>query len=58
MPRSNASGTAILLGSEEHDCDVNNVIVFSGRVGVNTTNGANRIQGVHTWNLKGVQTHF
>lgn len=37
----------------QHDCDVNNVIVWSGLVGVNTTNGANRLQGVHTWNDAG-----
>eukprot|EP00040_Diaphanoeca_grandis_P024417 m.134151 g.134151 ORF g.134151 m.134151 type:complete len:518 (-) comp29723_c0_seq1:297-1850(-) len=52
-PRSNATATAILLAGAQHDCDVNNVIIFSGRVGVNSTNGANRIQGVHTWNLNG-----
>lgn len=54
-PRSDATGTAILLDSYEHDCDVNNVIVWSGRVGINSTNGANRLQGVHTWNLAGTQ---
>ena len=52
-PRYEASATAILLDGPEHDCDVENVIVFSGLVGVNSTNGANRIKGVHTWNLKG-----
>ena len=46
---------AILLDGAEHDSDVNNVIVFSGKVGVNSTNGANRMQGVHTWNLAGAQ---
>ena len=51
--RSAATATAILLPGSEHDCDVNNVIVFSGLVGVNSTNGANRLQGVHVWNLKG-----
>ena len=25
----------------------------SGKVGVNSTNGANRLQGVHTWNMAG-----
>ena len=52
-PRNQATATAILLDGPEHDCDVQNVIVFSGKVGVNSTNGANRIQGVHTWNLAG-----
>ena len=27
--------------------------LFSGKVGVNSTNGANRLQGVHTWNMAG-----
>lgn len=57
-PRQNATATAILLGAKQHDCDVNNVIVWSGRVGVNSTNGANRIQGVHTWNLMGKEGGF
>jgi hypothetical protein len=55
-PPSGGAGmtaTAILLDGPQHDCDVNNVIVYSGLVGVNSTNGANRIQGVHTWNLAG-----
>ena len=53
VPRSNATATAILLDSGEHDCDVVNVIIFSSLVGVNSSNSANRIQGVHTWNLVG-----
>ena len=44
-----------LCRHKQHDCDVNNVIVFSGLIGVNTSNGGNRIQGVHTWNLAGAQ---
>eukprot|EP00947_MAST-08B_sp_MAST-8B-sp1_P000361 g361.t1 len=52
-PRNAATATMILLAGAQHDCDVNNVIVFSGLVGVNSTNGANRLQGVHTWNLAG-----
>ena len=47
------TATGILLSSGQHDCDLNNIIIFSGLVGVNTTNGANRLQGVHTWNLAG-----
>ena len=47
------TATAILLAGKQHDCDINNVIVWSGLVGVNTTNGANRLQGVHTWNDAG-----
>ena len=54
-PRGNATATAIMLAGDQHDCDVNNVIIFSGKVGVNSTNGANRLQGVHTWNLVGSQ---
>eukprot|EP00041_Stephanoeca_diplocostata_P019562 m.424050 g.424050 ORF g.424050 m.424050 type:complete len:533 (+) comp21336_c1_seq6:53-1651(+) len=53
VKRETANATAILLEGAQHDCDVNNVIIFSGRVGVNSSNGANRIQGVHTWNLVG-----
>jgi len=55
VPRQNATATAILLDAHQHDCDVVNVIVWSGKVGLNSTNGANRIQGVHTWNLSGNQ---
>ena len=51
--RSQANATAILFVDGEHDSDLENIIVFSGKVGVNSTNGANRIQGVHTWNLAG-----
>ena len=54
-PRKNATAIAVLMDAQEHDCDVTNVIVFSGRVGVNSSNGANRLQGVHTWNLAGAQ---
>ena len=46
IPRSQAMATAILLDAAEHDCDVVNVIIFSGKIGLNSTNGANRIQGV------------
>eukprot|EP00039_Didymoeca_costata_P012854 m.187226 g.187226 ORF g.187226 m.187226 type:complete len:520 (-) comp15603_c1_seq2:1431-2990(-) len=53
IPRINATATAILMDQGQHDSDVFNVIVFSGLVGVNSTNGANRLQGVHTWNLAG-----
>jgi len=37
----------------QHDCMVEDVIVWSGKVGVNSSNGANRLEGVHTWNLAG-----
>jgi len=52
-PRKDANATAILFDNGQHDSDIENVIIFSGKVGVNSTNGANRIQGVHTWNLAG-----
>lgn len=52
-PRNHANATVILMDGGEHDCDLTNVIIFSGRVGVNSTNGANRLLGVHTWNLAG-----
>ncbi len=51
--QGNLTATAILLAGAQHDCDVNNVIIWSGLVGVNSSNGANRLQGVHTWNLAG-----
>lgn len=48
--RNTANGTAIHLMGDQHDSDVNNVIIFSGRTGVNSSCGPNRLQGVHTWN--------
>ena len=32
---------------------VSDVIIWSARVGVSSANGANRLQGVHAWNLAG-----
>jgi hypothetical protein len=55
VPRSSAKGTGLLLDGKQHDAMVSNVIVFSAKVGVNSTNPANRIQGVHTWNMAGAQ---
>ena len=46
IPRNQANGTAILFDGGEHDSDLDNVIIFSGKVGVNSTNPANRLQGV------------
>lgn len=43
------------FGGAEHDCIMENIIIYSGLVGVHSSNGANRIQGVHTWNLKGAE---
>ena len=54
-PRSHANATVILFDDGEHDSDLLNVIIFSGKVGVNSPNGANRLQGVHCWNLAGSQ---
>ena len=34
---------------------VEDIIIFSGRVGVRSTNGANRLSGVHAWNLAGAE---
>jgi len=53
IPRNSAQGTAILMDGGQHDCMVEDVIVWSGKVGVNSSNGANRLEGVHTWNLAG-----
>jgi hypothetical protein len=55
VKRASAKGTGLLLDGAQHDAMVENVIVFSGRIGVNTSNPANRIQGVHTWNDAGSQ---
>lgn len=52
-PRSEANATCILFDDGQHDSDLENVIIFSGKIGVNSSNGANRLQGVHTWNLAG-----
>jgi hypothetical protein len=41
-PRSDAAGTGILLAGDQHGAMVSDAIVFSGKVGVNSTNGANR----------------
>jgi len=48
-----AQGTAILLDSGQHDAQVSDVIIFSGKKGVVSVSGANRLQGVHAWNLAG-----
>ena len=50
--RDSVKGTAISLNGMEHDAYVEDVIIWSGRVGVNSTNGANQMQGVHAWNLQ------
>lgn len=47
----NLTATAISLENGQHDYYVEDVIVWSGRVGVKSQNGANQLQGVHTWNL-------
>jgi len=52
-PRSDAKGTAILLADGQHDAQVSDVIIFSGKKGVVSVNGANHLQGVHAWNLMG-----
>ena len=52
-PRPQATGTAIVLLDGQHDAMVDSVIIFSGQHGVRSGNGANRLQGVHAWNLAG-----
>lgn len=54
-PRTNATGTAIVLDHGQHDAMIEDVIIFSGQHGVRSANGANRLQGVHAWNLAGSQ---
>ena len=43
------TATAIILNSTEHDCYVQDVIIWSSRVGVLSLNGGNQMSGVHTW---------
>jgi len=45
------TATAISLGEGQHDWYVEDVIIWSARVGISSQNGANQIQGAHTWNL-------
>ena len=53
VPRIAANGTAILLDKGQHDAMVSDIIIWSAKVGVKSGNGANRLQGVHAWNLAG-----
>jgi len=53
LPRSTANATAISLESGQHDAMVSDVIIWSAKVGIKSYNGANRLQGVHAWNLAG-----
>lgn len=41
--KENATATNYNFGGAEHDCIIEDIIIFSGLVGVNSTNGANRI---------------
>eukprot|EP01052_Picozoa_sp_SAG31_P038560 SAG31_NODE_5177_length_2679_cov_7.157429_2_plen_131_part_00 len=43
-PRKDANATVVLFDGGQHDSDVLNVIIFSGKIGVNSSNGANRLQ--------------
>jgi len=47
----NLTATCISMENTQHDCYVEDVIIWSGLVGIRSQNGANQIQGVHTWNL-------
>lgn len=49
------NATAIVLDGAEHDSYVQNTIIWSGGVGVDSQNGANQLEGVHTWNLAATQ---
>lgn len=53
ISRSDVNGTGIQLDQKQHDSMLTNIIVFSGKVGVNSTSAANRYTGVHTWNDSG-----
>lgn len=52
-PRAKATGTGIVLDHTQHDAMIEDIIIFSGMIGVRSTNGANRLTGVHAWNLAG-----
>jgi hypothetical protein len=52
-PRAQATGTGIVLDHTQHDAMVEDIIIFSGMTGVFSTNGANRLSGIHAWNLAG-----
>jgi hypothetical protein len=54
-PRDEATGTGIVLEDGQHDAMIEDVIIFSGLHGVRSGNGANRLHGVHAWNLAGKQ---
>ena len=47
------NSTAISLDGGEHDCYVQDVIIWSARVGIHSVNGGNVISGAHCWNLRG-----
>jgi len=52
---SNLTSSVISLEGSEHDCYVKDVIIWSGRIGLRSQNGANEIEGLHTWNLDNLQ---
>jgi hypothetical protein len=46
------TATAIdIAGASQHDCYVEDVIIYSAKIGIRTRNGGNQITGAHTWNL-------
>lgn len=52
---SEVTATCINITNYEHDCMLTQLVIWSGRVGVANTNGANEYNGVHTWNLSAEQ---
>eukprot|EP00948_MAST-09A_sp_MAST-9A-sp1_P002833 g2833.t1 len=49
--RTNVHATAISLDGSEHDFILEDIIVWSARIGIHSSNGANQFSGIHVWNL-------
>jgi len=54
--KPNASAIVIYLDNAQHDCYIDDVIIWSGLVGVWSHNSANQLHGVHIWNLPTTNT--
>ena len=53
QPQAPRSRARLCSQDGQHDAMVEDVIIFSGEHGVRSANGANRLQGIHAWNLAG-----
>ena len=50
---TDVTATCLTMLGSTHDSIVQDVIIFSGRTGIETDNSGNMIDGVHVWNLIG-----